>query len=547
MYAGSAAARRRRVLIAARSESPPSEDAHDSSPPMSRARSGQSGNGNLRVPRLGRQSNVTDPAEEPRSPKPTRSDRLPARPAATDQHRLGDHPSEECSLSVRSPIAPVEGLPARRPVTEIARVREHLHPSETPRTIELCITSRLTGESEVLRIDTATASIGRGSQCDIRLMHPDVSRRHACIQVLEAGLLCYDLGSRTGVLWGGRRRPVGWITTGQAALIGPFEIRLATEEDEIGGGSSGSGLSRREIALLGPPVVAVPGLETMGFEVSADSSSAPALFVPLRSSVTLLGRGPQCEMRLEDDRISRVHSSVMAASDGVWLMDLAGRGGVRINGSRVNHARLEPGDEIEVGRHRLRFVIDQPWQDGEEPRAGTERIPEPRGEGYVSESLVLAMVETFAEMQRQMQEQFSAQMNSMVELVESLRQDSREEVRAELVRLKSLGEEIRETQSQLAKERLSGPESRQSTAPRDDPENSEPEKAAPRSAPTAPRPPESVRREPKRRHYAVDAQRGTRDLDGIADHAIVSRRLRELEEERDSSWKKLVRLISPGH
>lgn len=623
MFAGSAAARRRRVLIAARAEPGYGDDespVDQSGSPGSMAEDDYSAyqdgsDGDDREFDVPGRSQWSPRRENDTDAGPRAGDDAPAQQPGG----LSRIPSNDAAAAGRG------GLPARPRQTSMAAVRSRLRPSRPAssqwRPVELCVTSRLTGEAEVLRIDSPIASIGRGSQCDIRLMHPDVSRRHACLQVLEAGVMCFDLGGRTGVLWGGQRRPVGWISTQDAAVIGPFEVRLATPDDAI----AGAGDEPLESAIdkivgeddedpvdAGALMAAEPALETIGFEVeetpsagtlSLASDSGKKRFMPLRSSVTRLGRGADCELRLKDDRISRVHSSVMASSEGVWLVDLAGRGGVRVNGSCVSHARLEPGDEVAVGEHRLRFVMDRRLAPGSYERESapfpretsaraavleevppTETIREPNSERYVSESLVMAMAEAFAQMQRQMQEQHSMQMSVMAEMVESLRQETREDVRAELGRLKALGEEISKAQSELnqagipyrdaqseSNQRLdesrpdpsidaepsreesriigsetaeAGAESSTTVETCDPDAEPIPSTTRPEAAFANPREDAPEARRTTRKH--PDFRGAATGRDGIADHALVSRRLRELEEERDSRWQKIRRLLNPG-
>ena len=457
-----------------------------------------------------------------------------------------------------SPAYPMTRAP-RSNSTEITRLRGELLPSEMPKPIELCVFSQLTGESEIVRVDSNVIAIGRGSQCDIRLMHPDVSRRHACLQVLQTGVLCYDLGSRTGVLWNGQFRQVGWITPRQAAEIGPFEIRLATEDDHVAGllppprdAWDERETSRPEAWLTAPTDPSSESL-AFGFEVNFKSRArgtsrrepAPPQFVPLRNALTLVGRGKECEVQLRDQGISRVHSSVLRTAEEVWLMDLAGRGGVRVNGKTISQARLRPGDEVECGSHRLRFVARSHHEHGESPKTSARAVHSVGVDGYVSESLVLAMVETFADMQRQMRDQFQVQMDFMVDMVESMRQETRDDIRSELVNLKAIGEQIREAQSQLASRPVQR-ESETKTNARNhsgfDPSGSNaPEKLDRTDADR-----HSKSREiPK--HYPRHFEEADQSGDGIADHLFVTRRLRELEKERETSWDRLVRMMKPGH
>lgn len=66
--------------------------------------------------------------------------------------------------------------------------------------------------------------LGRGSECPITLEDPLVSRRHAEIQVAEAGCVLVDLGSRNGVRLNGVR------ITAPSALRANDRIRIGRDE-----------------------------------------------------------------------------------------------------------------------------------------------------------------------------------------------------------------------------------------------------------------------------------------------------------------------------
>lgn len=70
-----------------------------------------------------------------------------------------------------------------------------------------------------------------------------------------------------------------------------------------------------------------------------------------------IGRGPECRVRLEDDEVAVRHCRVFRAttSDRYWIEDLKGTGAVTLNGRSITRAVLSDGDEIRIGRHRVRF------------------------------------------------------------------------------------------------------------------------------------------------------------------------------------------------
>ena len=83
----------------------------------------------------------------------------------------------------------------------------------------------------------------------------------------------------------------------------------------------------------------------------------------------LLGRGPEAEVQLVDDGISRRHAHIVRAADGGFeLQDLDSTNGTYHNGLRLKgNTRLEEGDNVELGGLcQLRFSWSQPLEPDED-------------------------------------------------------------------------------------------------------------------------------------------------------------------------------------
>ncbi len=65
---------------------------------------------------------------------------------------------------------------------------------------------------------------------------------------------------------------------------------------------------------------------------------------------TLIGRGLDAEVRLDDDGVSRQHAKVITVGDGgPTLKDLGSSNGTYVNGDRIQTHTLKDGDKIQVG------------------------------------------------------------------------------------------------------------------------------------------------------------------------------------------------------
>jgi FHA domain len=67
----------------------------------------------------------------------------------------------------------------------------------------------------------------------------------------------------------------------------------------------------------------------------------------------VVGRGPQCDIGLDDETVSRRHARLVLR-DGIWTIeDLGSLNGTAVNGTIVGRAALRPGDRVLLGRQAL--------------------------------------------------------------------------------------------------------------------------------------------------------------------------------------------------
>jgi predicted nucleic acid-binding Zn-ribbon protein len=69
-----------------------------------------------------------------------------------------------------------------------------------------------------------------------------------------------------------------------------------------------------------------------------------------------IGRSLSADLRFEDPTVSRRHAVLIVESGGVRVLDDRSLNGVFVNGERVVSQLLDDGDEIVIGRYRLRFA-----------------------------------------------------------------------------------------------------------------------------------------------------------------------------------------------
>lgn len=78
----------------------------------------------------------------------------------------------------------------------------------------------------------------------------------------------------------------------------------------------------------------------------------------LDTDETSIGRHPDSDVFLDDITVSRRHVKITKeAGGGYTLADVGSLNGTYVNRRRVDTAPLRHGDEVQIGRYRLSFVL----------------------------------------------------------------------------------------------------------------------------------------------------------------------------------------------
>ena len=72
---------------------------------------------------------------------------------------------------------------------------------------------------------------------------------------------------------------------------------------------------------------------------------------------TTIGRHPDSDIFLDDITVSRRHVAIDRAGAGYVLRDVGSLNGTYVNHERADEAVLRHGDELQIGRYRLSFVL----------------------------------------------------------------------------------------------------------------------------------------------------------------------------------------------
>ena len=189
------------------------------------------------------------------------------------------------------------------------------------------------------------AIIGRGSNCDLVIQEEVVAYRHAYLQVFAGRIACLDLMSTNGT----PTEPFAvsdWISSQYRFRVGTHWVHL--DGDWVADQSLPSPVEFKTREEQRPEYGVLPKVE-----LELLNTSAKGRLWPINRVVTLIGRDEKCRITIPDERISRVHCSLLLLPSGLWVIDLLGKGGVGVNGQPVRCSPLPEGSQLQIGDYLM--------------------------------------------------------------------------------------------------------------------------------------------------------------------------------------------------
>ena len=119
---------------------------------------------------------------------------------------------------------------------------------------------------------------------------------------------------------------------------------------------------------LAEGVVAVSSQTVKGSVVWSPVLDIDGVRHPLTRSRTVIGRGSEADITLDDTGTSRKHLEILWDGERAQITDLGSTNGTRLNGEPVTRAVLPPDSVIELGRTRILFRVLAQRGDVADPR-----------------------------------------------------------------------------------------------------------------------------------------------------------------------------------
>ncbi len=80
--------------------------------------------------------------------------------------------------------------------------------------------------------------------------------------------------------------------------------------------------------------------------------------IPLNKERTTIGRKPHNDIQIDNLAISGEHAVITAILDDAFLEDRNSTNGTYVNGQPVKKCALQNNDVVELGKYRIKFVVD---------------------------------------------------------------------------------------------------------------------------------------------------------------------------------------------
>lgn len=121
---------------------------------------------------------------------------------------------------------------------------------------------------------------------------------------------------------------------------------------------------RRGYKFIGNVIARQRGAErTSGFILITGERT-----IPLPVGETIIGRTPECSVQIIGPSVSRRHARIVISDDGAAIEDLQSLNGTYVGDEKIKAPTpLKHGDQLRIGKERVRFLSDATFRARTEP------------------------------------------------------------------------------------------------------------------------------------------------------------------------------------
>jgi pSer/pThr/pTyr-binding forkhead associated (FHA) protein len=217
------------------------------------------------------------------------------------------------------------------------------------------------GKRTVVPLTRDQYSIGRKEGNTIRLTERNVSRAHARLYkngdaTDPLAFVLEDLTSYNGVFVNGLRVSHAQdLAHGDLVQIGDYRIVL--HDEAVADAQESGATSDPQQTVPHAPTARAAALLDRPNRLVMLAGPTPGSEFPLDRERLTIGRAEDASISVNHNSVSRLHCEVHALGDGRFeIVDKGSSNGVRVNGAELRRGIVEPGDVIELGDVRFKFI-----------------------------------------------------------------------------------------------------------------------------------------------------------------------------------------------
>jgi pSer/pThr/pTyr-binding forkhead associated (FHA) protein len=209
------------------------------------------------------------------------------------------------------------------------------------------------GQEARVLIKGSRFTIGRGSDNDLVLSDPSVSRVHLLVLVEQGRVVAQDLDSRNGTMVNGRAITSQPLDGGESVRVGDVALRFIKQEDDLIADEAGQESGDTTVVRAVQPPASYQKTGMLGW-LDVISGKLSGMRFELTRTKVLIGRN-QGDVVIDDPKISREHGSIEWTPDGFLYVDLGSTNGSAVNHLPVNSQLLKSGDVLRLGDTELQL------------------------------------------------------------------------------------------------------------------------------------------------------------------------------------------------
>jgi pSer/pThr/pTyr-binding forkhead associated (FHA) protein len=215
------------------------------------------------------------------------------------------------------------------------------------------------GHRTVVPVIHEEITIGRREGHTVRLTERNVSRDHARIVREEDQVYIEDIDARYGVELNGSQID-GRMPFNEGDVVHIGDYRLTLRPEDVQDTESAVTKPQRKVSRDEEDE---DGDNQEFASLTVVSRHQPGATFELDADALVIGRNEECDIVLNHRSVSGRHARVVCEGEDYRIIDLDSSNGVKVDGERYRSMPLEPGDAIELGHVKLRFVgPGESWQ-----------------------------------------------------------------------------------------------------------------------------------------------------------------------------------------